>query len=68
MYPSALAKPFVAVNTINFYKSDPTPREDKDKGMGKEIAKEAPKKRRNASNAMGMVIFKQTIQKKGPHN
>ena len=56
-YPSSLAKPSIPIKTFNSYRLDLTPKEDKDKGKGKEIAKEAPKNQKKCFECRGYSYF-----------
>ena len=42
-YPFVPAKPAALVKTFNSFRHDPHPKEDRDKGKDKELAREAPK-------------------------
>ena len=58
-YSSAPPKPVVPVQTFNFYKSEPAPKDDKDKGKERMWPRTLLRARRNVSSAMAMVTFRQ---------
>ena len=46
LYCSAAPKPAVPVIIFNSYKPEPGPKDDKDKGKGKEVAKDTPNRQK----------------------
>jgi len=56
-YSSAAPKPTTLVRTFSSFKPDPHPKNDKDKGKGKEVAKEVPKGQKTCFKCHGYGYF-----------
>jgi len=56
-YSSALPKPTALARTFNSFEPDPSLKDDKDKGKGKEVAKEFPMGQKKCFNCYGYGHF-----------
>ena len=56
-YSAAPPKPDVLVKTFNSYKPELAPKDDRDKGKGKEVAKDIPKSQKKCSKCHGYGHF-----------